>query len=203
MRWFIPLFLLCIVSAEAWAQSRRDRSSDRSSDRRSGSSSSSASPVADDPNASKTGYERYTILSEHNIFVKNRVQRSRGPTTRDTSREPQRRPEQAFVLTGCVIENENMYAAFVENAQSGATTRVTVGENIATGKVVEIGFDYLEYETGGQRTRVEIGHNFTGAAVSTSTYVNSFPTTGPTTGPVDLANLSVEERMRRRRALGQ
>src|SRR5687767_2905407 len=100
MRLLIPLLFTCIVSGEAWAQSRRDRdrSSDRSFDRRSESSSSSATPAAEDPNASKTGYERYTILSERNIFVKNRVQRSRGPTTRDTSRETQRRPEQAFVL---------------------------------------------------------------------------------------------------------
>jgi hypothetical protein len=167
--------------------------------------------VSDEAAADKSSFDRYRVLSEHNIFKKDRVQRA-GPTTRDTSREGPRRPETAFVLRGCVIEGEERFTASVENVQSGVTTKVTVGENIATGKVVEIGFDYLEYETGGQKTRIEVGQNFTGAVASvSSTYTGTssgaVPTTGPaaTTGPVDEANLSVEERLRRRRAreLGQ
>ena len=45
---------------------------------------------------------------------------------------------------------------------------------------------------------MEIGHNFTGSVASLAE-VMAAPTTGPTTGPVDLSNLSIEERLRRRR----
>ena len=96
-----------------------------------------------------------------------------------------------------MIEDDNKYAAFVENAQSGVTLKVSPGESIATGKVTAIGFDFLEYETGGQKTRVEIGHNFTGSVASLAT-IMSAPTTGPTTGPVDESNLSIEERLKRK-----
>jgi hypothetical protein len=70
------------------------------------------------------------------------------------------------VLTGCVIQDDNKYAAFVENAQTGVTLKVSPGDAIATGKVTNIGFDFLEYETAGQLTRMEIGHNFTGSVAS-------------------------------------
>ena len=76
--------------------------------------------------------------------------------------------------------------------------KVSPGESVATGKVTAIGFDFLEYETGGQKTRVEIGHNFTGSVASLAN-VMAIPTTGPTTGPVDESNLSIEEKLRRRR----
>jgi hypothetical protein len=99
-----------------------------------------------------------------------------------------------------VIQDDDKYAAFVENAQTGVTMKVAPGDAIATGKVVNIGFDYLEYETAGQLTRIEIGHNFTGSVASLAAIMSAAPpTTGPSTGPVDLSNLSIEEKMRRRR----
>jgi hypothetical protein len=52
---------------------------------------------------------------------------------------------------------------------------------------------------------VEVGQNFTGAAATASSFAGMAPTTGPSTGPVDESNLSIEERLRRRRLreLGQ
>jgi hypothetical protein len=200
MRIFLPLLIVALLAATAEAQNRRDRSNrDRSPDR-SISSGGSGSPIADD-NTDKTNFDHYKVLSEHNIFAKNRrppsTQRSRDPRFD----RPPSRPEVAFVLTGCVIENENHYAAFVENAQTGVTLKVSPGDTIATGKVTAIGFDFLEYETGGQKTRIEIGHNFTGSVASLAEVIAAPPTTGPTTGPVDLSNLSAEERLKRRRLL--
>ena len=196
MKFFLPLLLICLLAATADAQNRRDRSSrDRGPER----SSSSGAPTADD-NTDKSTFDHYKVLSEHNIFTKNRrppsTQRARDPR----SDRPPPKPEVAFVLTGCVIEDANRYVAFVENAQTGVTLKVSPGDAIATGKVTAIGFDFLEYETGGQKTRVEIGHNFTGSVASLAEVIAA-PTTGPTTGPVDLSNLSPEERLKRRRLL--
>jgi len=195
MKFVLAVLMIGLLAASAEAQNRRDRNSrDRGPDR--SSPGSSASPVSDD-GTDKASFDRYKVLSEHNIFTKNRRPTSR-PTRDSRSDGPPPKPEVAFVLTGCVIENENRYAAFVENAQTGVTLRVSPGDSIATGKVTAIGFDFLEYETGGQKTRVEIGHNFTGSVASLAT-VMALPTTGPTTGPVDESNLSIEEKLRRRR----
>jgi len=189
-----------MLAATAHAQNRRDRSSgDRTSGRSSSSSGASGSSIADD-NTDKSTFDHYKVLSEHNIFTKNRrppsTQRSRDPR----SDRPPSKPEVAFVLTGCIIENENKYVALVENVQTGVTLKVSPGDPIASGKVTAIGFDYLEYESGGQKTQVEIGHNFTGSVASLAEVIAA-PTTGPTTGPVDMSNLSPEERLKRRRLL--
>jgi len=198
MRFILPLLIISLLAVTADAQNRRDRTTrDRTPDRSSSAGGPSGSSVADD-NTDKSSFDHYKVLSEHNIFTKNRrppsTQRSRDPR----GDRPPSKPEVAFVLTGCVIENENHYAAFVENAQTGVTMKISPGDAIATGKVTAIGFDYLEYESAGQKTRVEIGHNFTGSVASLAEVIAA-PTTGPTTGPVDLSNLSIEERLRRRR----
>jgi len=194
MKYIFPLLMVLVMVATAQAQNRRDRR-----DRAPGSSpdrSSSASPVSDD-NTDKSTFDHYKVLSEHNIFAKNRRPTTR-PSRDGRDDRPPSKPEVAFVLTGCVIEDDNKYVAFVENAQTGVTLKVSPGESIATGKVTGVGFDYLEYESNGQKTHVEIGHNFTGSVASLAE-VMAAPTTGPTTGPVDLSNLSIEERLRRRR----
>ena len=197
MRFFLPLLIVSLFVASAEAQNRRDRTNrDRGPDR-SSTGGASGTPIPDD-NTDKSSFDHYKVLSEHNIFTKNRrppsTQRSRDPRFD----RPPSKPEVAFVLTGCVIEDVNRYAAFVENAQTGTTLKVSPGDAVASGKVTSIGFDYLEYESAGQKTRVEIGHNFTGSVASLAEVIAA-PTTGPTTGPVDLSNLSIEERLKRRR----
>lgn len=199
MKFFLPLLMISLLGVSAEAQNRRDRSTrDRTPDRSSSSNGSAGSPIADD-NTDKSSFDHYKVLSDHNIFTKTRrppsTQRSRDPRFD----RPTPKPEVAFVLTGCVIEDDNRFAAFVENAQTGVTLKVSPGDSVASGKVSAIGFDFLEYESGGQKTRVEIGHNFTGSIASLAEVIAAPPTTGPTTGPVDLSNLSVEERLKRRR----
>src|SRR3954471_8466360 len=115
MRFVLPVLIVSLLATAAQAQNRRDRST-RTPDRPSSSSGSSGSSIADD-NTDKSSFDHYKVLSDHNIFTKNRR-----PTTRP-SRDPRfdrppSKPEVAFVLTGCVIEDENRYAAFVENAQT-------------------------------------------------------------------------------------
>ena len=205
MKFFLPLLIISLLAATAEAQNRRDRSGNRAGDTsaaRSSSGSSSATPIADDK-SDKSSFDHYKVLSEHNIFTKNRRPPSTQSSRDSRTDRPPRRPEVAFVLTGCVIENDNRFAAFVENAQTGVTQKVSPGDSIATGKVTSIGFDFLEYESAGQKTRVEIGHNFTGTVASLADVISASPTTGPTTGPVDLSNLSMEEKLKRRRLLGQ
>src|SRR5438552_13563517 len=113
MKLLLPLLIVAMLAVAAEAQNRRDRT--RGPDRP--ANSPTAAPVADD-NTDKDSFDHYKILSDHNIFTKIR----HPPTTRGSrdsrSDRPPSKPEVAFVLTGCVIEDDNRYAAFVENAQT-------------------------------------------------------------------------------------
>src|SRR4051812_24715411 len=99
MRFILPLLIVSLLAATAEAQNRRDRSRDRVPDR-SSSNTPSASGIPDD-DTDPSNFDRYKVLSDHNIFTKNRrppsTQRSRDPRLD----RPPSRPEVAFVLTGC------------------------------------------------------------------------------------------------------
>jgi hypothetical protein len=162
--------------------------------------------------------ERYGILTDKNIFVRNRPPtRKGGPPTA----ERPRRPEESFVLTGLTLQ-EGRNVAFIENTATRTTERVVQGASIAGGKIIDVRFDSLEFETGGSRFRVGIGRNLLGdvsrgsngggsAAANSSSPSTTAPAGGTASGSnaaapsVDDANLSVEERMKRDRAklLGQ
>jgi hypothetical protein len=192
----------------------RDRNS-RNGNGSQSSSSSSGSPstnssasASTNPSARFPDYrERYAILAERNIFLKERRRQGseRGPFD-DRPREP--RPEQTFALTG-IVEEEGQFRAYFENLRNPSFTRVSLGDPIARGKVTAIALDAVEYEQDGQRRWIEIGHDLTGTrsiAPSSSTYTSSTSTstTGPTTAPTldfdpnDPA-LTQEQKMKARR----
>src|SRR4051812_15745831 len=99
MKYFLPLLLIGLLAAGAEAQNRRDRTSprngsasDRPPDRTSSgrpSGPTSASPVIDN-NGDLTTFDRYRVLSEHNIFMKNRARPATRPSN-DRPRDPPRR----------------------------------------------------------------------------------------------------------------
>ena len=154
--------------------------------------------------------ERYGSLSQHNIFLR---ERSR-PTTQRS--EPARKTtEELLVLTGIVAEDDG-FRAYFENQEGGAGLKVSMGDKLASGVVVSIAFDAVEYETQGGRRWIETGNNLLGKQV---TIARSSPTSEPSadappaTGPSGSGapgttaaapnpndpNLSVEQRMRLRR----
>ena len=169
----------------------RSRFGDRSQRNGSTSGSNSSTPSTTQPSQSDSGStrpaeyrERYAILAERNIFLKER-RGTREPPRFDGPREP--RPEQTFSLTG-IVEEEGQFRAYFENLRNPSFTRVSLGDPIARGKVTAIALDAVEYEQDGQRRWIEIGHDLTGTrtVAPSSSYTSSAtssPTTGPTTGP--------------------
>ena len=174
---------------------------------------------------------RFGVVYEKNIFLRDRP--TYNPHARDAAPATgpsftPRRPEESYVLTGIKLQ-EGRHVAFIENTGGGGgTQRVLIGGAIAGGKVVDLDLDALEYESGGKRTRIEVGRNLAGAVVFTppaapppsSTAAAAARPAGPTppggAPPVAGAapagapggtaidpnnpNLSVEERMKLRRA---
>jgi hypothetical protein len=158
----------------------------------------------------------FSVLWEHNIFLKNRrppriytPQTSRG--SENGGGFSRRRPEQQWALTG-VFSQEGHFVAFLENSTTFETSKLAVGDPILQGKIAEVGIDYMEYDVAGKRTRVEIGHNLVGEATVTATantYISatthpaasgSASTTQPAANiPPEDPNMSMEEKLKLRR----
>lgn len=151
--------------------------------------------------------ERYGILTDKNIFVRNR------PPTRKAGARivSPGRPEAMHILTGIALQ-EGRHVAFIEDTAARKTQRLLQGDSVAGGKLVEVTFDAVEFENNGKRLRVPIGRNLLGDVAVVTTAPTSNSTTAPSsndsskanTAPPppplpDAPNLSPEERMKLRR----
>jgi hypothetical protein len=159
--------------------------------------------------------DRFGLLEDRNIFVRERTSRRNGDRTSGPSTAPAPRPpEERLVLTGIVIEDDG-FRAYVENDR-GEVLRLAPGDKVARGHVVAFVLDAMAYEatstgnattaptttvsttapTPGNRVWVEIGFDLTGKestlfasssySSSSSSSSSSSATTSPTTGPVAL-----------------
>ena len=148
--------------------------------------------------------ERYQILTDRNIFLRNRTRpQSRTPTTNQSgsSSRSARRPEQSYTLTGIILE-EGRRIAFIENATTGTTERLAVGAPIARGKITDVGFNYLEFESAtGERTKVEIGTTLAGSTQGSAVASTQPAAAEESSAPIDLnnPNLSAADRLKLRR----
>jgi type II secretory pathway component PulC len=153
--------------------------------------------------------ERYSVLTDQNIFLKDR--RSRRTATTSSERPPmtdlqrlRETPEASFVLTGVVFEDGD-YRAFIEDAKAGKVLRLSVGEPVARGKLTQIDIDTVAYESSGKTTVINVGTTLTGVPYSAFT---SAPGATPAPGAAPSSplpdpnnpNLTIEERMKLRRA---
>jgi hypothetical protein len=103
--------------------------------------------------------ELYGVISDYNIFMKNR-----GPTPtfdRGPRNTGPATPEQAFILTGVVFEEDEPRAYF-ESVTQGTIVKLRVGEQIARGIVGEIHIDAIYYARGDEKTWVDVGSYLNG-----------------------------------------
>jgi hypothetical protein len=109
--------------------------------------------------------QQYGMLSEYNIFLR---PPDRGPRPERPTPPPQipLEPEQTFVLTGVVFEEDlGMYRAYIEDVNRGTVLKLNVGDTVARGKVGEILLDAIYYDREGVQTWVDVGSYLTGAPV--------------------------------------
>src|SRR4051812_41201133 len=85
--------------------------------------------------------EGYALLTDKNIFVRNRPpMRSGSRSSSGDSRGRTRRPEESFVLTGIALQ-EGRRVAFIEDSAARVTKRMLPGETVAGGKIESVNFD--------------------------------------------------------------
>ena len=170
-------------------------------------STRSASPSA----TTRQSDRDYAVLTEQNIFVKDRRSLRRGDrpssdrNSNDPLREYRNQPEAFLVLTGVVFEDGD-YRAFIEDTKVSKVLRLSVGDAIARGKITEIDIDTIAYESSGKTTIINVGTTLTGIPYSafTATPGATPASTGaaPSTPLPDPnnPNLTIEEKMKLRRA---
>jgi hypothetical protein len=154
--------------------------------------------------------DRYGVIEDRNVFVKDRTHIVRGGSTRPSGDggAPKRTIDESFVLTGVVAEDGG-YRAYVENIDTSNVTRVAVGDSLHKGKVGAIETDAIAYDpAGGQRIWVEVGSDLTGkpSAALSARAAEEASSSGPAIAS-DIANinpndpnLTIEQKMKLRRA---
>lgn len=159
----------------------------------------------------REGYrDRYGVLSERNIFLRDRGRRRRSDQPSSRPAYAPRPIEDSFVLRGVVYE-DGQFHAYVESLNSSTVLKLGLGETVASGKVAAIEMDAIEYEQSGrQSVRIEIGQTLTGGEyiVPASTTDSAGSTTQPASAPAidpNSPNLTLEQKMklRRQQQLGQ
>jgi hypothetical protein len=144
--------------------------------------------------------EHYGVLAEHDIFMRDRTRHVRTPTSRSGFATP----EQAYVLTGIVFE-DGEYHAYLEDLQRSQSMKVRIGDPVARGQISDIQMDALQYQGPGGSTWIGIGNNLSGGEVGSvsdariAAAASSGSSTQPSSMPANIANLSIEERMKLRR----
>lgn len=209
-RWsciFVLPLLAAVWATVAWAQSPRREDSgwrdrnerrDEDRDRREDAPTREAGSTPD-------YRERYGIISEWNVFLRERRRRreERPPETRPAF--VPRPAEESYALRGVVYE-DGEFRAYIENLRTGSMMRLRMGEELARGTVSNIAMDAIEYEQGGRRVWVDVGRNLTGSLASASEPASgSEASPGATSQPAGGAinpndpNLTPEQKMRLRR----
>jgi len=124
-----------------------------------------------------SSYDRYRVLSERNIFLRNRSaprrERSGGspPSAAPSARE-------YHVLTG-VLQLAEDGIAFFEDTRTRETVRVAPGDKLGGGTVTLITLTGLTYERDGAARTIVVGEDLAGVAVTAPAPVAAKPTVPP------------------------
>lgn len=151
--------------------------------------------------------ERYEIVYQRSIFVRDRRPPAPDRPRVETPPPPPPPVEASFVLVG-IVEEGDRYRAHLEDRRSGALLTLSAGDAVARGEVAAIDLDGITYRIDDATTRVPIGSDLLGKAASTAPRRadRANPPERPTAEAAppaargDDEGLSLEERMRRRRA---
>ena len=162
-----------------------------------------AAPSTRDGVRQTAPWERYLVLSERNIFSRDRNKR---PASRPASTQPRVviTTNEYFVLTG-IGHDGREGIAFIEDTRSGRTIRARVGETVGEGRLVKITLDYVQYESKTKTTRIEIGSNLAGSIASrpSTTTASTRPAAtvdaGAPQGATNADTSAILKRMRQRR----
>ena len=130
------------------------------------SSAAPAAPAASvAPAAGGAGsWDKYRLLTERNIFLRDRRRPSTGRPAPRGPIEPLD-SDRYLVLTGTVNYGDE-FVAFFEDTRAGKTVRTRVGKTIGNGTLKAITLRGVEYDRRGTVTKIAIGRTLTGSVAT-------------------------------------
>jgi len=130
-------------------------------------------------------WDDYKVVVERNIFSREPERPVERPSTAASQAPPApSEPAGYVVLTGVVQQGEELIA-FLEDIQTGTTSRARVGDAVANGRLTKITLDYVEYESDGQTARIEIGKDLGGSISAPAISYGSSEAAGGAEVPAD------------------
>ena len=140
-----------------------------------------AAPPPATPSTQPPQWENYRILSEQNIFLRNRARPMIGQyMPRPVIAAPSE--DARFVLTGIIQQGDDC-VAFFEDSRSGKTIQTQTGDTVGRGRLTVITLDTVHYACDGDLARITVGSNLTGAAASPRTTAAATTTPTPPATP--------------------
>jgi hypothetical protein len=137
----------------------------------------------------KPSYGDYSVVSEKNIFLRDRT---RGSASRTTNPSPgsttrhERAVEETLVLTGVVYEDGG-FRAYVEDRNNDKILRLAQGDIVGKGRLGQIEIDAVLYQTSTKPPLwIEIGSDFTGKPYELPTDSGSSASSGSSDSPFTL-----------------
>ena len=168
------------------------------------------------PDGQGTANDRFQLLVERNIFLRDRrphrvdtAVRDRSPASQSSKAATVAKvlsdPASHFMLTGITLQGSTR-TAFIEDLRNGKTDRFTTEATLAGGELVEIELDYIIFHVSDMKRKIAVGQRLTGKS-EPRTEIVATEEHGPgrTNGHAALTNGSFEkakspaERMRERR----
>lgn len=151
--------------------------------------------------STQPGYkDRYGVISERNMFLRDRRTRESSRSSYSSTSRPSYTPpppEATYVLTGIVLEEDGQIRAYIEDTRGAKILRLAVGDNIARGSIAEIQIDGILYESSGKSAWVEVGKTLAGLPFIPPQQVVYVPaqtttpspgaTTTPSTNPTEVS----------------
>jgi hypothetical protein len=145
----------------------------------------------------KTGWEKYQVVVDRNIFMRDRSAAKSAGTEAKTPAES-KAVSSSSVLTG-ILQRGGDIIAFFENPETKKTARIRPGEEIEGGKIISATRDEAVYEKDGQRTNITIGSDLTGAKVAGMNKAATAAVEGGKDAKGAVSADPIEQRMRERR----
>jgi hypothetical protein len=127
-----------------------------------------------DTGADESSWEAYSIITERNIFSRNRRPRSvvSAQTVRQVSTVT--RTEQSYLVLRGVVREQEGFISFIEDSRSGEVKKVRKDEAIGGGTLADITLDDITFHLADADTRVEIGKTLEGKAPEASSSQNYY-----------------------------
>ena len=107
-------------------------------------------------------WESYRVLSDRNMFVRDRLRPRTGRTYSMPTYSVVASEDDRLVLTGVINQGPD-YVAFFEDTRTGKTITVQVDAPLGRGRVTAMAMDSVDYTYDGRTTRIAVGSSLSGA----------------------------------------